>query len=75
MIQNQGGRIPPGSGKPSSTCSERGACMHLLQDILNIYNDNKFKGGTIIIYINNMTVIDHSSLPSQGSGPTKVYLR
>ena len=45
--------------------------MHLLQNILLIDEKHNIQGGSILIYIDNISLINHSNLPQQGSGPTK----
>ena len=69
-----GGNIPLGSGKPSSTRAERGAFMHLLQNLTQIYTDNALTGGKLIVYIDNLQVINKSTLPKTETGPTKFLL-
>ena len=69
-IFKSGGKIPGGSSHPSSTRAERGAYLHLLINIYKLTTQFSLSHKTVHTYIDNMQVIDYSTLPTKGSGPT-----
>ena len=48
--------------------------MHLLANISYLTETHNLKNSHLIIYIDNVQVIDHSQLPKQGTGSTAFLL-
>ena len=69
-ILKTGGKIPKGSSTPSSTQAERGAYLHLLLNIYTLASQLSLSHKVFQTYIDNKQVIDYSTLPTRGSGPT-----
>ena len=69
-----GGKIPPGSSKPNLNRAERGAYIHLLTNLSTPAEEFNIRDSTLIIYIDNAQVIDHSKFPKQGKGPNAFHL-
>ena len=73
-ILKTGGKIPNGSSKPNSNRAERGAYMDLLINLSILAKEFNISHFTLIIYIDNTQVIDHSGFPQQGTGPNAFHL-
>ena len=48
--------------------------MHLLTNISILAEEFNIRDSTLIIYIDNAQVIDHSKFPKQGKGPNAFHL-
>ena len=48
--------------------------MHLLTNLSILAKEFNIRHSTLIIYIDNAQVIDHSDFPQQGTGPNAFHL-